>query len=383
MAEPQAPENQQTARQAVIQGFKHLADLDYYRLVVEDNPVEGSRRDIFADLHSNLLPLLHQQLSDLSAAVHGLRNEPVSQLGFIRNLQTEVVQTLRQTANATTSLIDYEELSWPVRNDQHFKELKPFRLQLLNDCYLEMLGRGLREWFLYCHLVIEKLQYAPPNQQRTPGSHSGRDEIPVRPPYHLAPVLRAISLSKASELHLLKDLWIPYVKNIGIECDRLLFLIHRTTSREGSTRFGRQVILLAKSMVPIFKLSRLFFDKLLREGMGKRDVPVFTGMCSHQLLTLETAPSCTETLISRLLRVVQAAQMRGPANTCKEAMAALKELWTAFPSYVLLAHFYIVPLFPDIQGWSSEIGIKAWLTDWDTLFNITIHNSFEIARSIS
>ncbi|KNZ45367.1 hypothetical protein VP01_81g10 [Puccinia sorghi] len=194
--------------------------------------------------------------SQQTAAVRGVPNEPGSQLEFIRELQPQIAHTLRQTTNAIVSLIIYNELNRLIREDQHFKELKPFRLQLLNSRYIDMLGKGLVELFLYCHWVIEHLQYAPPNQYWTTGSDSGRDEISIILPSHHGPVLSAASLSIASELHILKDIWFPGVIEIGIECNRLLSIMHRTTGREESgSGLGRQVILLAKSMEPDFKLS--------------------------------------------------------------------------------------------------------------------------------
>ncbi|KAI9606259.1 hypothetical protein KEM48_001968 [Puccinia striiformis f. sp. tritici PST-130] len=59
---------------------------------------------------------------------------------------------------------------------------------------------------------------------------------------------------------------------------------------------------LAKLLIPIIKISRLFFQKLSTRGMDRKQFPKFTQMCSHELNTMAISP---QRVADELAKIVQ------------------------------------------------------------------------------
>jgi hypothetical protein len=73
-------------------------------------------------------------------------------------------------------------------------------------------------------------------------------------------------------------------------------LIHQEFNHSGTfceddlPRINKNAIPLTQALLPIIKLSRLFFKMLARDGLNKAPLKSFTDMNSYQLATLSQLP---------------------------------------------------------------------------------------------
>ncbi|POV97637.1 hypothetical protein PSHT_14415 [Puccinia striiformis] len=138
--------------------------------------------------------------------------------------------------------------------------------------------------------------------------------------------------------------------------------------------------MVAKSFVLVFRLSRLFFKKLLRDGMTNQEVPFCTEMSSQQLDSLQNAVSQIVRSIFDLVASLQNAEAEDDAEEEDEGL--LVGTRQAMVDHIgLLLHLYIIPIISDINVPSSQNYFKTWFIDWNTLFSRATHDAYETCHS--
>ncbi|KAI9624369.1 hypothetical protein KEM48_008951 [Puccinia striiformis f. sp. tritici PST-130] len=146
-----------------------------------------------------------------------------------------------------------------------------------------------------------------------------------------------------------------------------------------STRVVREpVIRLTELLIPIIKLSRLFFNKLSGSGVHKKQLPAHTEMNSKQMKCLYGSAQDVARDVSKLLNLLYAAEVTR-WNTLDTRMfsGAAGTLASRFEAPKLLFLVHVIPLIQEIDLDYYE----NWFATWNTQFGLAINNFQYYARS--
>ncbi|WAQ86776.1 hypothetical protein PtA15_7A505 [Puccinia triticina] len=329
-----------------------------------------SKRGIHSHLHSSLLPELKQQVRRITEALDNLENwlkEPHSQLQLVLEIQPHLHRTLDEMIHAIDDIIPGNLPAPNQTNDQYFQEFKCYRLVGLDSAIRGELSCAMLEFFQRARGTIK-----PPKKTDHyvfPVSSHNLDYL----------IDAAIRWLKGSELHIIPDLWVEATSRIDSAGEQYSNLFH--PDREPP--MSRPAIQLGRSILPIIKLSNLFFDKLETGGMKQKRVALFTEMSSHQLNFLHQSAEELGATCMYMVSRLEEADTDPPVDTCSELVCEIKTLSELFQSYVLLAELYIAPLFPDIDGLPSQIYYRSWFITWNSLFFTATHNAIQAANSFA
>ncbi|OAV89930.1 hypothetical protein PTTG_11822 [Puccinia triticina 1-1 BBBD Race 1] len=375
----------------VIRGFKRLYVHKFERAnrvpmkIKTDISIDylRSKRDIHTRLHSIILPQLDQEFQAISQVLYNLdefRKEPGSKLQLILDMQPEISRTLDQLVCAIDELIPGNTPAPSQTNDQHFQEFKGYRMYRLDEAIRQRLRLDVLKYFNYSKHIIQELV------------------LPARGyPYSIYDISadlnrsidQAITWLKGSELQIISHLWeeglIDGSRRFA-PFDEYFSLFHppqesNLLSPTPEITISKLATPLGKSMIPILKLTKLFFDKLASKGMKDEQAPLFTEMSSDQLNFLHDSAEDVGEFVSNLMDILGDADMDSPDDISSRLVDEIEKLSKLFQAYVPLAAFYLTPLFPDIDGVSSQTYFRSWFTTWNTLFFTATHNAIQAAHA--
>ncbi|KAI9624296.1 hypothetical protein KEM48_009038 [Puccinia striiformis f. sp. tritici PST-130] len=135
-----------------------------------------------------------------------------------------------------------------------------------------------------------------------------------------------------------------------------------------STRVVREpVIRLTELLIPIIKLSRLFFNKLSGSGVHKKQLPAHTEMNSKQMKCLYGSAQDVARDVSKLLNLLYAAEVTR-WNTIDTRMfsEAAGTLASRFEAPKLLFLVHVIPLIQEIDLDYYENWFATWNTQFDS-----------------
>ncbi|PLW45107.1 hypothetical protein PCASD_04596 [Puccinia coronata f. sp. avenae] len=134
----------------------------------------------------------------------------------------------------------------------------------------------------------------------------------------------------------------------------------------------KSAIPLAELLIPIIKLSRLFFKKLAKDGLNKTPLKPFTDMNSYQLTRLGDSAGRMSCDLDAIVRCIKESDDYDEADTTLEVMQTINRIRYAFDSHLLLVILYIVPLLPDLL--SSPNHLQNSLITWSDLILVATQN---------
>ncbi|KAI9599687.1 hypothetical protein KEM48_008901 [Puccinia striiformis f. sp. tritici PST-130] len=177
--------------------------------------------------------------------------------------------------------------------DHHNQDIKFGRLRVLNHLFTERLLKSLQESFVVSYGLVHQL-----------GLSDTLKEI--------------IKHLNRSELDNLQRLWSVEVfaidkhltdftkrsNNLPIEVGNRPSSPDTTEDFAGIPPNSDSAIQMAESLIPITKLSRMFFRKLSQTGMNRKRLPLFTKMCSAQLQQLANSAKKVLVILSGFQKIL-------------------------------------------------------------------------------
>ncbi|EFP93511.1 uncharacterized protein PGTG_18925 [Puccinia graminis f. sp. tritici CRL 75-36-700-3] len=298
------------------------------------------KEELLSRLASVLLPQLRLQCTSLShqyAELSYVPEAPESTVKLISEIQANLHLNLAQIIQTINQLIPYEIPAPENRtHDQDFNRLKIYRIYRLNHIIRNDLKIHLESLF--------------------------RKSIQI---------LREFGISSHEEKHT------NTMESILIDISEAI---------DSAIEPARQPqIELGRALIPIFKLSRLFFKKLQQEKIEKKGAGLFTEMCSSQLYSLERSIRGIPQSISSLRHTIQDAGQSIPVSaTASQVMSKLRDIIDYFQSFIFLIHLYVLPnLFPpdNSSNLSSQLYFQKWCVTWTTLLLKAAYNATQAAQS--
>ncbi|KAA1127121.1 hypothetical protein PGTUg99_023491 [Puccinia graminis f. sp. tritici] len=383
------PDRRRFSSGLVLRGFKSLArdhgpsSFQYDNSIQELYTLENInwKRDHWDRLRSNLLPLIEQQLITLSQFLepNHLQKEPEFTFNLIVGVQSQLVQTFDQIRSAILILWPKlpEELQSNRINDQEFKELKRFRVRGLHRMITEEVLPEFNKLFRCSYHLITGTQARSSLQHKriTIFTSSSRNAIK-----------RTIVWLERSECEfLVQNYWQKDPLNCNERLEQLSILITRGAfdpQEPNGQVLNKRAMGLAKSIIPIIKLSRLFFKNLARWASKQTQLPLFTGMRSDQLETLskthEAVADCLNKFTSFLSKVVTD-NRRACSGDFANNLTTLKAHYEAV---LFLVSFYLIPLIPDTDRSRAYDHFQDLFRPWSHQFSLAVVNLLDASKLI-
>ncbi|WAR52181.1 hypothetical protein PtB15_1B620 [Puccinia triticina] len=278
---PQAPEDMGSSRNEqhwplgdlVVDGLngleKHMRDPtvnpDPFLRSVQGKPCSDEQADMINNLlrtlHSNLLPQLRHQITNLARSLdpNRLANDPGLHLKLILEIQSALDETLSQINHTLDwASHDPQPFSGATKNDQHLQEFKFFRLVGLRYRIKEVCGpvNGIS---IAGVALIQRMQCST--------------KVNMTSSCLLAIEL-AIGWLEGSEFDLVQHHWSDPRRRID-ECLERLLRETADSNKENRIYTGESPSdQISKSAMPIVKLSRLFFKKTIKTRNEQKTPPL-------------------------------------------------------------------------------------------------------------
>ncbi|KAI7936333.1 hypothetical protein MJO29_015636 [Puccinia striiformis f. sp. tritici] len=363
--------------------------------VISSETIESKKQNR-NPLRYQILPLLQHQITSLSLSLEPARlwKEPVSTFELILGLQSQFNQFLDLLQSALESLcaVIYSSDSGRT-NDHDLKELKYYRGEGLHTLITHRMLRTLIVLFKESQNLIKQMTFEaddpPPlielNRKSIIEHTSATSEgIQSTIEWLDGSELDLVQWDWPRELYIIDEQLVQFTKHIS--GDMLLLNEGAPTATNNSTVEGYMA--LAKSILPIIKLSRLFLKKLSRRGMNKEQLPLFTRMRSDQLGTLARLAETIRQDFEGFVWVFKdprtiAGATRGDTTRAKHSIVETNGILDGhFTSALLLMTMYLIPLIPDdTERLTIQTHYKTWFADWYVHFRLALHNLEDVFNS--
>ncbi|KAI9611291.1 hypothetical protein KEM48_004531 [Puccinia striiformis f. sp. tritici PST-130] len=354
-----------------------------------------SRQDHIKRLNSILLPDLQQQMSILSKALHPpnhVWNNMSARFDNLLNIQSEFSRILSAILSATKSISRRRDLQSIATEDHCLKEFKYYMISNLEgrvECLFFFIGAMLNQ----ARTIIEELNPMPNCTKQYQSDYSQSKEGMAVHLVHCGIEDTFEALNK-SDLDLAQRNWAHLLDRLeGKGLGKLMIMLDRTPTTDSNVErrswdpapvrklVHEPVIYLAKSSIPLFKLSRIFLQKLSKRGMSQIRFPVYTTMSSDQLQSLADFPLRVSGELEALLSALDKADTSYGVATIHEIEKIAESIKPIFESAWLLALHHIVPLIPDTNDSPTQNYWKNWLIMWNTQFDLAISKFIHAAKA--
>ncbi|KAI7936640.1 hypothetical protein MJO28_015539 [Puccinia striiformis f. sp. tritici] len=352
-----------------------------------------SNEALLNKLFSELLPLLARQLNTLSLLLNpeDIRRDPGSKLTRLSELQLAIDHSMTRVAYSMALICPRPLHTFDRVDDHKLERFKSFWLNKLVESIGDMQFQVSVALNAACEhiealnlcIVHEFMEDTVCEFMEGRGSpvYAGSIYIPS------AFINSTIKLRSESELTVAIRLWklgahmIPKqlrqaIGSLGSSPDHV-----EIRGLPSSRQVVREsVIHLTEHLLSIMKLSRLFFNKILRSGINREGLPAYTEMNSKQLRCLCNSACNVSFDLSGLVDLLQTAERSLPANLVdtRNFTEVVQTLASRFEALLLLFRTYLVPLIRQ----TDQDHYKNWFAIWDTQFTLAVIRFQNLARSI-
>ncbi|KAH9458107.1 hypothetical protein MJO28_005169 [Puccinia striiformis f. sp. tritici] len=387
---PRNPSDDSDARHrhlgdCLIRGFESL-ELKCTSTIHDDQINTESKEVLYDRLQSYLVPLLHDQLTTLSLLLDDLWKEPESILKRIAELQPEIDHNVAQIKSAIQVVCPDALSSSDKANDQQLKQFKIYRLLELKKMLCDVIRLRIRSVFDAASEHIQLMELSTTNPFED-GREAYRYRVVIEDA--LDSVKLTINHLKGSEWDVAEDCRRNVVLAIDSELDFIISTVNplikllKFASLQNGNSVRDPLTHHAQLVVPISKLSKIFFKKSSRTGMNKKLASPFTDMNSIQLSSLcQSAKEVPRALkgVSSLLS--SAFGLPRDAATYENIIRFAETMASLMETQVHLTVTYLVPLVPQTGVLLDQNYYKDWYRLWSAQFTLAINNLIQDIKTI-
>ncbi|KAI7950145.1 hypothetical protein MJO28_008966 [Puccinia striiformis f. sp. tritici] len=355
------------------------------RLVPSEDPLV-EQTDPDNDLLVGLSSTLSQLKQQIDAIVElfepaNLLKDQQSKYKLILGIQSDLNRTMDQIFSATR-ILGSAQAKIPSRiNDQHLQALKRYRF---NRLHFRLTYSGPAVLFNViqlcqeCGNIIRVLQITTKEDHHWARIAKYRKRI-LGDRWRVLPTIESsIICASGTEFDIIQDQWRDCVRSMDGELQILICMLdpREATYYQPLTESETQ---LGKSLVPVLKLSRVFFKKFSKQTMGGRQFPLFTTMSSDQLDTLGGLADNIEGGLGGMIEddlrdLSNKAEEGGDSEYINSLMKQAQKLEKYFGAGLLLILIHFLPVIPDAHGY------KDWLFVWNSQLTLAINNFIQACR---
>ncbi|PLW37425.1 hypothetical protein PCANC_14833 [Puccinia coronata f. sp. avenae] len=304
------------------------------------------KKEAVDQLKSTFFPRLRRLITKLHLCSDPARlsNDPALYLQRILDFQPKFSYTIYHIKRALHILCPDKTIYLP-KNDQPFQELKSFRIcqfELYLSC---VLWNESHEFIQASCASIERLGlsrvYSLARYGSIPTTWTPEDTSEV-----LGTIDSAIGCFTRSECELVLWDW----------SDEKIRGINKSMKNCHGLHQNEPVIQIAKSLLPIMKLSRLLLSKL--PPCCEERLPHFTEMRTEQLESLEELPRKVVSCFGDFVKDLITASMQREGHHIHDFDEKARSLKSLFDSSSLIISLHIIPLISDADSFPGQNSFK-------------------------
>ncbi|KAH9457414.1 hypothetical protein Pst134EA_021291 [Puccinia striiformis f. sp. tritici] len=353
------------------------------------NPV-NYKKAFLNQLETDLLPLLRSLLEHFSFLLDPfvLQVLPGPALKLILQTQSALKVTLNNSKSMFYTLCP-ERVGRICKqtDDQHDEELKIFRLSgldsLLTDILTDLCSVCTASSELIWQLGLSTETCNQPEDLTDTRARLTREIC--RSKIHINWTIRWL---KGSELELVQQDWTNQFDEIDVVLNDITKRANLASNNEQNDQSlgadewtdpnppSQLALQIAQSLIPVIKLTRLFFKKSYEWARSKK-FPLFTKMSSDQHQDIAgSASHCAGYLIDFHLTLVF-----DPDPVDLSSMDFAKSAKMIQASLQTVLFLFVLHFIPD--EFPAQDNFKEWLIDWFTTFNLAMHNFIKKLESLA
>ncbi|POW02751.1 hypothetical protein PSHT_11985 [Puccinia striiformis] len=312
----------------------------------------NSKEGLMDWLQSCLLPVLKQHVTTILVLLDpsGLRAEPTAKLMRILAQQSVYDRDMARMQSAINIICPQPMCDRGRVDDHQLKRFKSYSLEELLDNFQEsqnhivsLFGDACKD-LQQMKLCTDESTYA----LALPGAWHG----------WLVEVIVSVG-------------------NPSFDPDTLLSRVHYDVMGRRRRLVREPIIQLTKSVIPLIKLARIFYRKLFKHKINRKQLPLYTDMNSQQLECISDSAFDVEQDLIKLVKRFGKADLttRGAANTRSRGIDKLIDtIASRLEAALHLVVLYLVPLIPESDGLPGQNYFNTWFMTWNTQFVLAIHN---------
>ncbi|KAI7963994.1 hypothetical protein MJO29_004421 [Puccinia striiformis f. sp. tritici] len=352
----------------------------------------GLKEMILGRLQSTL-PVLKSQFGALSQLLNPscLLQQTEAKIERVMQLQVEFEGTIDHINSDIALLCAKFAYTAKRFKDQDLGRIKFYRLDCLKASFFKV-SEKIGRFFLLANDLLKSInEDLSPDKSKlrtpAPGVLAGHRDTHEQADHLIDSTIETIS---GSEWYLAQKDWPAQLERID---DILRKMVDSTNPRTRSVlaqsvyrpsgKFAQEsTVCLAKLMIPIVKLSRLFFKKISIREVNMKRLPLSTKMCSNEI---QSVAKSLEEMVSDLLGMtylLHAFDVPGRVPNYNTFIAVTERLNARFEASVRVALLYLVPSIPDTDGFPLQNYYRSWIVNWNTQRSFAVDNLSRYARSV-
>ncbi|KNF03402.1 hypothetical protein PSTG_03342 [Puccinia striiformis f. sp. tritici PST-78] len=343
-----------------------------------------SKRALLQRLCTSLLPLLRTKIEHLEQSLDPteLRKAPASQLKLILDIQSEVDRTLDQIDSAQEEICQ-GACSPTQSDDSDMEELKSYRLYVLKSSIKATLMSLICESFRKHVDLIQQLNLSTETFQGEPDIYAAKKQVEEYTSYVYEEIDSTINLPRVSDFANMKNLWTDVIPAIDLALQDILRLIKETEKRPvvcpNYTPNDPSIPVLIQ-VIPIVKLSRLFFNKLSCPPLDEGILVRFSDLPSSRMEALGEIPHKFLRLLADVCALLKHSSVGRADITVRRLNVLVESLDSSFDRCFNVADYFINQIL-DTLGSSIQNYLKTWFANWYTSFELAISNLMKAVES--
>ncbi|KNF00801.1 hypothetical protein PSTG_05939 [Puccinia striiformis f. sp. tritici PST-78] len=354
---------------------------------------EAGLKEMILDRLQSTLPVLKSQFGALSQLLNPscLHQQTEAKIERVMQLQVEFERTTDHINSDIALLCAKSAYTAKRFNDQDLGRIKFYRLDCLKASFFKV-SEKIGRFFLLANDLLKSInEDLSPDKSKlrtpAPGVLAGHRDTHEQADHLIDSTIETISGSE----------WYLAQKDGPAQLERIDDILRKTVNSTNpgtlpdlaqsdympSGKFAQEpTVCLAELMIPIMKLSRLFFKKISIRGVNTKRLPLSTKMCTNEILSV--AKSLGE-MVSDLLSMtylLHAFDVPGRAPNYNTFIAVTERLNSRFEASVRVALLYLVPSIPDTDGFPLQNYYRSRIVNWNTQRSFAVDNLSRYARSV-
>ncbi|OAV87291.1 hypothetical protein PTTG_29492 [Puccinia triticina 1-1 BBBD Race 1] len=382
----------------VIDLFRRLWDIDKWEVEAGSQVFGGlgspsnffdypgaSRENVKIQLHSWILPLFSQQLNALLPLLDPaeFQKDPGTKLALILQLQAGIAHSMIRVQSALALICPRPLYFIDQTNDRHGGQFKTYRLHMILDATENIISDPC-EFFYWAGERIRQMGLSTQQSTHEDDSHSECELTHVD----------AIDLIEWTIEYLKTESEMEFIQRFsgtvwidGLLRSALLMLDPKAHFQLAeheqyyTVEIVREpVIELLKLLVPIAKLSRMFFGTL-KKIVSRKHLSSYSEMNSAQLGSVCHSCQVTGHGLNSLLELLSEANVAiSPDETYRICEDIIDISTHSKPGGLLMILLHLIPMIPETDGLPDQNYYQSWFCRWHILMILAIDNFQTSAR---
>jgi hypothetical protein len=377
-------------------------------------------------IQTSFLPSLRQQLADLMASLDpgALEKDPIPKSNHTLEIIQKIGHILNQISGSVNSFVSMPPDE--AKKDQDYGVLKEFRCHALVGKINGLIGGELRRLFFHYSVFISHWDFS---DDHLTFSDDESDRVKLKKKSLEKTALSSqvidsiIEWSSRSDFDILQDTWVPQVNSLSSDLEMVTRRINSTVhpkeerdtimgsppgstyaswapeNNQGDDRDGRSeagfssdheedqsrntpeipltplyIVELIQQTIPIIKLSRIFFNKIISTPKGKPPFTFHSRISSADIACLQEEMAQISVCVTDIVELLCNGNTQSLGRDTEQVSRCIQELSGHFDSALIMLGFHLIYKTPQPDLPQHENLFKTGFYSLRSHFRVALNN---------